>query len=223
MWERRADLHSKEITIYNPSFVCCRQEHSSSLYVCVCDGCECACVCVRFQYPSHQPIECYSVFQCSDLSCFSASGRWFRLLWSRMAGSVAWCSVAVANLLPPLSGMLHHSLPLEKQERCGAAPRAKTHRFMTSCPIIVHNVFYSVEGSKHEHFLFSVQLMGTVTSDMHTPSCPPSCCCHGNHWVNMAVSFFSFFFFLNWLCDTLHFLHHIKKVDTRFFLWYLFI
>lgn len=131
VWEKRVDLYLKEITIYNLSCVCvcvcCRQKHSSSLCVCVCEPCMCVCVCFQ-QYPIHQPIECYCILCFSAQICYVLSTRPpVRLLWSRTARRlVASCRVALANLLLRRRGF-HHSLPLENQKRCSAAPRAKTH------------------------------------------------------------------------------------------------
>lgn len=71
MCERRGCICIlKEITIYNLSFcVCCRQEHSSSLYVQMCAYVRvCVCVCVTF-FSSIQVIslECYCMLCVSVL------------------------------------------------------------------------------------------------------------------------------------------------------------
>lgn len=111
MCERRGCICIlKEITIYNLSFcVCCRQEHSSSLYVQMCAYVRvCACVLLfsAVSKSSAQSVIVCCVFQCLDLSYFCArplvltpveQDGW---LAGWLDGGVASCIVAVANLLP---------------------------------------------------------------------------------------------------------------------------
>lgn len=133
---------------------CCREQHSSSLCVRV-KMCALVLFCTWIRV---------TVFRVSvpRSVAFSLQGRRFGLL-AQLPSTC--CS---ANWGFPLFFLL----PLEKKKQ-GAAPRAEAHWFVIITKrfffLVVH-VFYSANGSQQEPFL-PVDLMGTATSDVHTPSC----------------------------------------------------
>lgn len=141
------------------------------------------CVSVHFQqYPSHQPREyycilCFSAWMC----CVSVPGCWFN---SYGAGWLAGWLTALRHVVlqpPTCCPWLGFHHPLQELS-VALPPLAKTHLFITSFPSCCAKFIQAQSMS----FFYFVHLMGTVTSDMHTPSYPPVHHCHGNQGVSMA-------------------------------------
>lgn len=101
--------------------VCCRQEHSNSLfvlYVCVmCMSAGCVCFSAVSKSSAYRVLV-YSVCFSAQICHVLCAGPLVRLLWSRMAGwlagSVASCSVVVANLLSPDWDFITHIIASRK-------------------------------------------------------------------------------------------------------------
>ena len=193
VWEKRVNLYLKEITIYNLSCVCvCVVDESIPVNcVWVCVWAVYVCVFSAVSSSSAYRVLLYSVFQCSDLLRFQHQATGSTPVEQDGRRLVASCRVVLANLLLRWRGF-HHSLPLEKQKRCSAAPRAKTHWFMTWFPSSCTMFLFILQKAQSESFSSFVHLMGRVISDMHTPSCPPSCCCQDVFTRQIPFSFLAF-------------------------------
>lgn len=142
--ERRVGLFLKEITIYNMSFLCV-VDNSIPVH-CMYE------MCVHFQqYPCHQRREYYCNL-CVSVCHVVVPGRWFDSCGAGWLAGLARVCVSVASLLPQLG--FHHL--------------SWVHCFIS---LIVHSVLKAQDRS---FYFCCVCSMGTVTSYVHTPSCPPT-------------------------------------------------
>lgn len=109
--------------------VCCRWQHSSSLYVLCAWACDVYEQCVCF----FQPLSKSSAYRV--LLCVSCQAAGWMVVWPAGWWPYIMCVGLRWPTCCPCLG-LHHSLPVEKQERHSAVSRAKTHSFMTSFPSV---------------------------------------------------------------------------------------